>query len=66
VPKGPAKRSLTVFAHVHTLQPEGLEAVSQLQLGVQIKYVHTNVLEEGIAFLELQREDRQSCSMDCR
>src|SRR6218665_1271145 len=26
--------------YVHTHQPEGLEAVSQLQIGVQIKYAH--------------------------
>ena len=26
---------------MHTLQPEGLKAVSQLQMGVQIKYAHT-------------------------
>src|SRR6218665_1022203 len=34
--------------YVHTHQPEGLEAVSQLQIGVQIKYTHNclNYLEQ--------------------
>ena len=30
-------RALNVFTHVHTHQPEGLEAVSQLQICVQNK-----------------------------